>query len=180
MAKGAATGSDRQYQLDCRDVMTFRGTALVPWSGDGVDVYFQLRDTGWTFDIALKGPDVSVVVAECKRHESAVKQGDVAEFAWKVERLREFLGVPVSGIYFGKSGHQLGAVRVGDFSGIQVVALDEASKPPGFNITFFRYDAGRERKLRDIIMHVAAGHCEMNGYPATLTVTRKDGAKESL
>ncbi|MEJ6022038.1 hypothetical protein [Ramlibacter sp. PS4R-6] len=179
MPKGSATGVDRQYQLDCRDVLTFRDGTLFPWSGDGVDVLFKLEDTDWTFDVALRAPDGSAVVAECKRHESAVKQGAVAEFAWKVERLREYLGTPVSGIYFGKSGHQLGAVRVGDFSGIQVVALDEASTPPGFNMTFYRYDAAREKKLRDIIMSVPPGHIELTGHPATLIVTRKDGTTES-
>lgn len=179
MPKGTATGADRQYQLDCRDVLTYRDTTLTPWSGDGVDVFFQLKDTGWTFDVAMRAPDGSAVVAECKRHDSAVKQGDVAEFAWKVERLRESLGRAVSGVYFAKSGHQLGAVRVSDFSGVQAVALDEGAKPAGFSIIFFRYDSVREKKLRDIVVHVQSGRFQVTGYPATLLVTRDDGTTES-
>ena len=88
MAGGKAHGSNRQYQVECRDVLTFRNPELTPWVADGIDVPFDLRDTRWTFDVALRDHAGALVVAECRRTVGAVKQGDVAEFAYKVEQLQ--------------------------------------------------------------------------------------------
>lgn len=179
MAKGSATGADREYQVSCKNVLLFRDPTLSPWLADGVDVPFQLEDTTWTFDVALRSPNGRAVVAECKRHVGAVKQGDLAEFAWKVERLRGTLGIEVSGIYFAKTAHQYGAVKVGQFSGIEVIVLDEKAKPPGFRIVYMHYDATRERKLRAIVFHVPLGDYELTGFPVTFTHVKKDGTTKS-
>jgi hypothetical protein len=68
----------------CRDVLTARYRELEPWEGDGIDESFNLPDTGWTIDVALRAPDGALVVAECRRRVSSVKQRDVASFAYKV------------------------------------------------------------------------------------------------
>jgi hypothetical protein len=179
MSQGKAHGVDRLYQVTCRNVLTHRNPELVPWSGDGIDVPFDLPDTTWTFDIALKSPDGSAVVAECRRIAGAVKQGDVAEFALKVESLRRKLAKSVSAFFFTKTAHQLGAVRVGKFYGVEVALLDEGAQPPGFNLTFLTYDAQRDQKLRHIIMHLEPGQYRLTGCDATLTYTKGDGTTES-
>lgn len=179
MAKGSATGVDRQYQESCRDVLTFRNATLVPWSGDGIDVPFDLEDTSWTFDVALRATDGSAVVAECKRHKNALEQGHLAEFAWKVERLRAKLGVPVAAICFAKSGHQTGTVRVGAYAGIEIAALGEGATPPSFCIVYYKFDAAREKKLRDIFLHVSTGRYALKGSEAKLTHVKKDGTSET-
>jgi hypothetical protein len=51
----------------------------------------------------------------------------------------------VAASFFTKTGHQIGAVWVGQFSGIEIVVLVEASELPGLGMTFLRYDAERER-----------------------------------
>ena len=114
----------------------FRDVTLVPWQSDGIDIQFALPDTNWSVDVALRGASGELVVAECRRPASPVKQEDVAVFAYKVELLRKSLAIDVAGIFMTKTGHQLGAVRVGQFNGIDLVILEEGATPPGFNITF--------------------------------------------
>jgi hypothetical protein len=46
--------------------------------GDGIDIPFDLPDTTSTFDVALRAPDGSAVVAECRRTKAYVKQEVVA------------------------------------------------------------------------------------------------------
>jgi hypothetical protein len=157
MPKGTATGVDREYQVRCRDVLTHRDQRLTPWSADGIDVPITLADTTWTFDVALRCPDGSAVVAECKRLSSSIKQAAAGEFAWRVERLREAIGCPVAAYFFVKTAHQLGAIRVSEFGGFEPVVLDQDSQPPGFNIVFLSYDAERMRKLRHFVMSVPSG-----------------------
>jgi hypothetical protein len=48
MRGGKAHGRDRQYQVECRNVLMFRNPWLKPWEGDGIDVPFDLPDTRWT------------------------------------------------------------------------------------------------------------------------------------
>src|SRR5687768_545730 len=98
MPGGKAHGRDRQYQVECRDVLMFRYPGLNPWEGDGIDVPFNL-DTTWTFDVALRDVDRALVVAECKRTVGAVKQGAVAEFAYKVEMARKILNIRAAGFF---------------------------------------------------------------------------------
>jgi hypothetical protein len=168
MSGGKAHGPNRQYQIECRDVLECRNPELKPWAADGVDVAFDLPDTRWTFDVALRDGAGTLVVAECRRTAGAVKQEDVAAFGYKVELLRKCLNIPVAGIFITKKGHQLGAIKVGQFNGIQITVLEEGAAPPGFNITFLRYDQEHERRCRDIVMHVPAGTITVTGWPANL------------
>lgn len=179
MTKGAAKGVNRKYQELCREVLTFRDPELIPWSGDGIDVPFDLDDTCWTLDVALRASDGSAVVAECKRHKNAIKQGNLAELAWKVERLRGKLGVPVAAFCFAKNGHQAGSVRVGVYAGIEVVELEETAIPPAFRMVFYRYDTAREEKLRDRVLHVAPGRYSLKAGEAKLIYAKSDGTTET-
>jgi hypothetical protein len=179
MSRGKAYGIDREYQVACRDVLIHRDSRLVPWEGDGIDIPFSLPDSTWTFDVALKAPDDSIVVAECRRTSGPVKQEDIAAFALKVESLRRASGHPVSAHFFTKTSHQLGAVRVGQYYGVQVAILDEDARPPFFNLVFFKYDPDRDRRLRHIIMYVAPGQYRLTGSNAALTHTRREGSSES-
>jgi hypothetical protein len=88
MTGGKAHGPHRQYQVECLDVLTFRNPELMPWTADGIDVPFELPDTCWTFDVALRDRAGALVVAECRRTIGAVKQEDLAAFAYKVEVFR--------------------------------------------------------------------------------------------
>jgi hypothetical protein len=72
MTGGKAHGANRQYQVACRDVLTSQDPDLVPWLEDGIDLPFDLPDTGWTFDVALRDPSGALVVAEYRRTIDAV------------------------------------------------------------------------------------------------------------
>ena len=78
MPGGKAHGQNRQYQVECRDVLVYRTPLLVPFAGDGIDIPFKLPDTTWTFDVALRNAEGALVVAECRRTVDPVKQEDVA------------------------------------------------------------------------------------------------------
>jgi len=160
-------------------VLTFRDPQLVPWLEDGIDVPFNLPDTCWTVDVALRNPLGKLVVAECRRTIDAVKQEDIAAFAYKVELLRKTLGIPVAGVFMAKKSLQIGAVKVGQFNGIDLVILEEGVGPPGFGITFLRYDKEREKKSRDIIFHVAPFSISLKGAAAKLTHRKTSGESES-
>jgi hypothetical protein len=179
MTGGKAHGANRQYQVACRDVLTFRNPQLVPWLADGIDVPFNLPDTCWTFDVALRDPSGALVVAECRRTVSAVKQEDIAAFAYKVELLRRTLDIPVAGMFMAKKSLQIGAIKVGRFKGIKLVILEEGVGPPGFSIIFLRYDAEREKQCRDIIIHVPPLSYGLTDMPTTLTHRKPSGESES-
>jgi hypothetical protein len=66
----------------------------------------------------------------------SVKQGGVKAFAANVEMLREALNICVAGFFITKKAHQRGAIKVGQFYGIEIVVSEEGSAPPGFNIIF--------------------------------------------
>jgi hypothetical protein len=174
MKGGNAHGKDRQYQVHCRDVLTYRDPALVPWEGDGIDVPFQLDNTTFTFDVALRNPPGSLVLVECRRQEASIKQSDMGAFAYEIESVRRTLGIKVAGIFIAKRDHQIGAVRIGDFEGIQFVILGEVSIPPGFNITFLEYSKERDKKLKHYVMHVPPITFALTGFPAILTVGKTD------
>ena len=179
MTGGKAHGPNRQYQVECRDVLTFRNPELTPWASDGIDVPFELPDTCWTFDVALRDRAGALIVAECRRTIGAVKQEDLAAFAYKVEVLRKALDIPVGGVFIAKKDHQIGAIKVAQFNGIQVGILEDGATPPGFNVTFLRYDAERESRCRDIVMHVPPGSYTLTGFPATLVHTKASGETET-
>jgi hypothetical protein len=142
-------------------------------------VPFNLPDTCWTFDIALRDPLGALVVAECRRTVSAVKQEAIGVFAYKVEQLRKTLDIPVAGVFMAKKSLQIGAIKVGKSEGIQLVILEEGVGPPGFSITFLRYDKEREIKCRDIIMHVPPLSVSLTGMSAKLTHRKTSGESES-
>ena len=119
-----------------------------------------------------------LLVAECRRTTASVKQEDVAGFAYKVERLRDAVGVDVAGIFITKTGHQVGAVRVGQFKGIDLAVLAEEATPPNFNITFLRCDPKREKTLRDIVMKVAPASLSFTGQLATLVIRKGQRSTE--
>jgi hypothetical protein len=111
MTGGKAHGPNRQYQVECRDVLTFRNPELTPWAADGIDVPFELPDTCWTFDVALRDRAGALVVAECRRTIGAVKQEDLAAFAYKVEVLRKALDIPIGGVFIAKKDTRLARLR---------------------------------------------------------------------
>lgn len=163
MSRGRAYGEDRDYQIQCRDVLIHRDQWLVPFSGDGIDVPFDVGGTTWTIDVALQLDSSEVVVAECRRREANVKQEEVAGFAYKVEQLRQELGLPIAGVFFAKSGHQLGALKVGNFEGITMAVLSEGEKPPGFSMVFQRYDPERAKRLNHYVLHAEPGRYTISG-----------------
>jgi hypothetical protein len=179
MTRGKAHGRNRQYQVQCRDVLIFRNPQLVPWSGDGIDVPFNLPDTRWTFDVALKDPSGGLVVAECRRTVEAVKQEAIAAFAYKVGKLHGKLNIPVAGLFMAKGSLQIGAIKVGTFNDIKLITLEEGAHPPGFSITFLRYDAERDKRCKDMIMHVPALSFAITGERVTLTHRKTSGESES-
>jgi len=50
--------------------------------------------------------------------------------------------------------HQIGAVKVGQGSGIKPIVLPEGSAPPGFSMTTLRYHAGLDIKCRDLAVYM--------------------------
>jgi len=114
-----------------------------------------------------------------KRTVSAVEQDDIAAFAYKVELLRKTLDIPVAGVFMAKKSLQIGAIKVGQYNSIDLVILEEGVGPPGFSITFLRYDAEREKKCRDIIIHVPPLSSGLTGMPAKLTHRKTSGKSES-
>jgi hypothetical protein len=179
MTKGKAHGANRQYQLECRDVLTFRAPQLVPWLEDGIDVPFNLPDTCWTVDVALRNPSGGLVVAECRRTVNPVKQDDLAAFAHKVERLRKTLGILVAGVFMAKKSLQIGAIKVGQYNNFDLVILEEGAGPPSFSITFLRYDAEREKRCKDMVMHVPPLSVNLKGTSIKLTHRKTSGESES-
>ena len=182
MAKGRAHGEDRDYQILARDIMQelSQGESLVPYSGDGIDVPFELGGSAWGLDVVLKSVDGSkIVVAECKRWASPIEQGHIGEFAWKVELLRKLLNKAVSGIYFTKTGYQIGAVKVGAWSGIELAVCEQGQSPKQtFSLSYHRYDPEREIRLKGALVRVKA-ICMVTGV-LSARVTGADGTVEEL
>jgi hypothetical protein len=179
MSSGKAHGINRAYQVTCRDALLHRQPDLTPWDDSGIDIPFRLTDTTWTFDVALKTSNGSITVAECRRTTGAVKQEDVAGFALKVESLRRTLACPVCAFFFTKTAHQLGAIRVGQYYGLEVAILAEDAQPPGFNMIFLAYDRERDKRLRHFIMHCTPVELKVTVSDACLTHIKHDGTLET-
>ena len=60
------------------------------------------------------------------------------------------LQIPVVGLLMATHDQQIGAVKVGQRSGIKPIVLPEGSAPPGFSMTTLRYHAGLDIKCRDL------------------------------
>ena len=147
-----------------------RDPGMQPWEGDGIDVLFPLAGTDWRLDVALRDPSGGLIVVECKRTGAAVKQEAVLGFATKVQLLRESLHVPVEGLMIAKKDHQVGAVKVGRYWGIEVVVLPEGSAPPGFSLTTLRYHEGRDIKCRDLGVYIPPERIALTGHNPTLVI----------
>ena len=155
MSGGKAHGPNRQYQVECRDILMCLSPGLQPWEGDGIDVGFSFAGTDWRLDVALRDTTSGgLVVVECKRTRDAVKQEDMLALAAKVDALRKSLQIPVIGLLMATHDHQIGAVKVGQDSGIKPIVLTEGSAPPGFSMTTLRYHAGLDIKCRDLGVYI--------------------------
>jgi hypothetical protein len=149
MTGGRAHGEARGYQELCRDIIerVHRFGPLEPYSGDGIDVAFNLGRTTITFDIALKSPDGSLVVGEAKRWADSVPQGEVLKFAHSVEKLRQELGVSVAAFFIVGSDVQSGALGAAADDGVEVVIFSPNQPWPNHAFTFVAYDEARERRI---------------------------------
>lgn len=155
MTGGKARGANRVYEEFCRDVLRKNDPALVPAAGDGVDVPFDAAGSTWSFDVALQVPSVRLVVAECRRRTGSVKQEDLAAFAFRVDRLRQALGLPVAGVFFAKSRYQVGAVRAAQFEGISMaVVADGETIGEGFAVQYHRWNASSGKRCQDATIHL--------------------------
>jgi hypothetical protein len=149
MVAGKAYGTDRDYQIACRDMLIeVSKLQLIAASGDGIDVQFNdLGGTNVTFDVALKDTSGNFIIAECRRQVEKVKQEAIFAFAYKVEMLRKYTGQKVDGVFFTKSHYQLGALKHAEWSGIQLAVFGQDQNPlHSFALMYSGYD--RERELR--------------------------------
>ena len=181
MAAGKAYGENRDYQLLCRDILQHinEATSLFPYEDDGIDVKFShLGGTNITFDIALKDSIGNFVVAECRRRMDPVKQEAMFAFAHKVELLRKQTGRMVAGVFFAKHNYQIGSVKHADWSGIQVVILNQNQSVQNFVLIYQKYDSQREKRLQEGIVSVTEEIAVKGSL--SLQVTRGDGTTENL
>lgn len=150
MGAGRASGKDLDYQELCRDLVRYgrKDLELEPFSGDGVDIPFQAGGTVWTFDVALKCPG-NLILVECKRWSTAVSQGDLAEFAHKVEKVRGTMpDTLVSGIFIAKTDVNQGLLKAAGYEGIDVLICDDGvDLTRNFHYSGLRYDSSRDARL---------------------------------
>lgn len=171
MTGGKAFGVNRDYQVECRNLLMRRDTALKPYGTEGIDVRFRAGGTTWTFDVVLTSPNDCLVVAECRRWATPVKQEAVAGFAKKVDLVRDARRVPVAGVFFVKTAYQVGALRLGDYLGIQLAAVSEED---GFShLYFYRWDHTKNRRIRDAVIFLPFLGPTSRVFPPTVTVKRR-------
>ena len=168
MAGGKAHGVNRDYQTQCKDVLVARDPTLTPWAGDGIDVSFALDDTDGNLDVALRATDGGLVVAECRQPLiHPVKQGDIGEFAYRVEQLRKHLGIPVA-------GPRLSQDRPPKAPSGRAVQRHSDRRPgrgrdtTGITTTIPIPHREREQVLRDLMKSVASGVRHSGGQPVGL------------
>jgi len=180
MAKGKAYGADRAYQELCRDIirhLQFQDD-LVPYSGDGIDIPFQICGTDVTFDVALKDPQGKLVVVECKRWKYPIKRKEIAAFAFDVECLRKDFEVEVAGIFVTKSRYQSGAIKMATRVGVDVAVCDQNQSPQEFVISYKRYDPQREAIIQNVKAQLT-GSIRPSGALSAMVI-RVDGSVEEL
>jgi hypothetical protein len=152
MPAGKAHGENREYQVFTRNVIQTLSHKenLEPYEGDGIDVPIKLGFATFTFDVALKGSGDRIVMAECKAlsKPGRVKQGDIAEFAHKVELLRKHKSSNVAGIFFTKTAFQDGAVKHASWEGISIAACVPKEAPDHIFLTYYKYDPIRDEQIR--------------------------------
>ena len=70
-------------------------------------------------------------------------------------------------------------MKVGAFEGVTIALLGEGEAPPGFGSAFYGYGRERERKGRDIILHVPSGHYGVTGGSVEFKVVRATPSDEA-
>jgi hypothetical protein len=177
-AQGKAYGQDRAYQIHCRDVLQYQHPGFSPYSGDGIDVRFDVGGSTWTIDVALKNSADELLIAECRRRQDRTKQEAIAAFAHKVEMVRREFSVPVGGAFFCKSSPQLGAVKHSQFEGITIAELLEGDISEGFSISFHRYGSERERRIRNFVLKVPTATYTLTGGNVTFIHNKSRASSE--
>ncbi len=114
MGKGRATWRDREFQIMALGMVQrtdeFAGT--IPYTDDGIDIPFKVCDTTVTFDAALKAPNGSLIVVECKRWWKPVPQDAVFAFQKKIECLRQDTQNNVVGVLPVRRAYNIGALKL--------------------------------------------------------------------
>ena len=152
MPGGKAHGKNREYQVFTQHVIQTLSHQenLEPYDGDGIDVPIKLGFATFTFDVALKGSGDRIVVAECKAlsKPGRVKQGDIAEFAHKIELLRKHKSSNVAGVFFTRTAYQDGAVKLASWENISIAVCVPKGSPDHIFLTYHKYDPIRDTKIR--------------------------------
>lgn len=152
MPGGKAHGKPRGYQVFARNVLQILRVqeSLEPYEGDGIDVPIKLGFATFTFDVALKGSDNRIVVAECKAYSKpgTVKQSDIAAFANTVTHLRIQTLANVAGVFFTKTAYQDGAIRHATFEGISIAVCVPQKSLDHIFLTYYRYDPVTDEQVR--------------------------------
>jgi len=154
MTKGKATGRDRDYQVQCRDLLMRRYPDLKPYAKDGIDIAFDAGGTVWTVDVALIEPSGGLLIVECKRHARAIEQGALASFAKTLDLLRASQPRPVAGVFFAKRTYQQGALKFGNHLGLDLACLVDDGVPSP--LRFHRWDSTKGRRVEDVVVFVSS------------------------
>jgi len=157
MTRGKAQGQNKEYQVLCRDVLMREHQDLAAFRGDGIDIPLDVGDTVWTFDVALRAPDDRLVLAECRRRKQAVKQEDVAAFAYRVEQVRKHIHPAVAAVFLTKSDFQAGALRVAASAGVSAIICAQGQQLENFRLRYLRHDPDRQRRVERMVYHYTGG-----------------------
>ena len=107
-----------------------------------------------------------------------MRLADFDTFAYRVELLRKETKKDVAGVYFAKTKYQLGPIKAGEHTDIQIVVCAQDQVPDSFVLTFERYDAEREQRYRQ-----GAGYFTIGAESQTSlkkTIVRADGTRKQL
>jgi hypothetical protein len=142
MAKGKATGVNREYQKLAHDIVQqLEGKVWVPYSDDGVDIAFPLFGTMVTFDAVLKAARGDLIVIECKRYaDRYIEQHDIFALWAEIECLHRTLNVPVQGIFVTKHKYRIGAIKVAHALNIQLTECAQDQSTSNYVINYLKYD----------------------------------------
>lgn len=150
VGQGKSTGRNRMYQMSCRDLLMRRHSGLKPYKDDGIDIPFLAGGTTWTFDVVLVASDTSLVVAECRRWEGAIKQEALAAFAKKLDLLCEAQSISAAGVFFAKRSYQRGALKLAEQLGISLAAVSDEAGPSALH--FHRWDRALGKRAKDAVI----------------------------
>jgi len=157
MSKGKSSGSDWDYQELCKKIIfALRNEFpdLVPYLGDGIDVPLKMGGTTWTLDLALWNCKGVFIVVECKRWTTRIKQGHIAEFAYKLELLRKYFNGDVVGIFVAKTDYQIGAVKAAKEANVELFIIPETQSEENFILSKLFYDQESMRRISKILANV--------------------------